>query len=162
MGVHVRMESLRLSVNALLDSLENCVSGARHFVPNVPKTLSAWHSLKQPSGRTSAPNTRKEIPVICFLWWSLVSTWSSGYLRTLGPASERLRRTRKGRWRFRKRLLKSGIALLQTLFALIPSRSIQQILANVFWSWFLKTVSKFRKRKRKSFSCAHVLHKTAN
>ena len=38
---HVRMESLRLSVNVLPDSLENCVSGARHFVPNVPKTLCA-------------------------------------------------------------------------------------------------------------------------
>ena len=62
----MRMESLRLSVNALLDSLENCVRGVRHFVPNVTKTLCAWHSLKQPSGRCSPPNTRKELPIICF------------------------------------------------------------------------------------------------
>ena len=41
MEVHVRMESPHLSVNALLDSLENRVSVARHFVPNVPKTLCA-------------------------------------------------------------------------------------------------------------------------
>ena len=31
-----------------------------------------------------------------------------------------------------------------------------------FWSWILKKLSKFRKRKRKSLSCVHVLDKTWN
>ena len=48
-------------------------------------------------------------------------------------------------------------------FAIIPSRSIRQLLAILFfWSWIVKTVSKFRKRTRKSLSCVCVLHKTWN
>ena len=43
----------------------------------------------------------------------------------------------------------------------IPSRSIiDQMLAIFSGVEFLKTVSKFRKRKRKSFCCVHVFHKT--
>ena len=52
-------------------------------------------------------------------------------------------------------MLKSELALLQTLSrALIPSRSVLQMLANF--------PAKFRKRKRKSLSWVHVLHKTWN
>ena len=46
-------------------------------------------------------------------------------------------------------------------FAIIPSPIIS--VSNVdqfFWSWILKVLSKLGKRKNKSFSCVHVLHKT--
>ena len=42
------------------------------------------------------------------------------------------------------------------LIALIPTCTIRQMLANVSGVEFKKTVSKFRKRKRKSLSCFHV------
>ena len=47
------------------------------------------------------------------------------------------------------------------LIVLILSRSIRQMLA-IFWREFQKSVSKLRKRKRKSLSWVHVLHKTWN
>ena len=40
--------------------------------------------------------------------------------------------------RLRKRHLKSEVALLQTFIALIPFRSIRQMLAIFFWTWILK------------------------
>ena len=46
--------------------------------------------------------------------------------------------------------------------SLIPARSIRQMLAIFSGAEFYKTVSKFRKRKRKSLSCVHVLDKTSN
>ena len=42
-----------------------------------------------------------------------------------------------------------------------PSFSSSNV-GNFFWSWILKDRIKFRKRKRKSLSWAHVLHKTWN
>ena len=54
-------------------------------------------------------------------------------------------------------------SLVDSVVALIPSRSIRQMLMAIFsGDEFLNTVSKFRKRKRKSFSCAYVLQKTWN
>ena len=46
---------------------------------------------------------------------------------------------------------------LKNFIALIPSRSVRQTVANISGVEFLKTVSKFRKRKRKSLSRCHVL-----
>ena len=46
--------------------------------------------------------------------------------------------------------------------SLIPARSIRQMLAIFSGAESYKTVSKFRKRKRKSLSCVHVLDKTSN
>ena len=62
------------------------------------------------------------------------------------------------RRRLRKRHLKSEVALLQTL-----SRLFHRVKFVKFWQFFSgvefqKTVSKYRKRKRKSLSCAHVLN----
>ena len=51
-------------------------------------------------------------------------------------------------------------SLVDSVVALFPSRSIWQMLTIFSGVEFLNTVSKFRKRKRKSFSCAHVLQKT--
>ena len=68
-----------------------------------------------------------------------------GYIRKL---------KRQRRRRLRKRHLKSEVALLQTLSRLFY---LIQILAFVFWSWVLKAVSQFRKRRRKSLPCVHVL-----
>ena len=42
------------------------------------------------------------------------------------------------RRRLRKRYLKSEFALLQTFIALIPFRSIRQMLAIFSWTWILK------------------------
>ena len=53
-------------------------------------------------------------------------------------------------------------SLVDSVVALIPSRSIRQMLTFFSGVEFLNTVSKFRKRKRKSFSCAYVLQKTSN
>ena len=47
---------------------------------------------------------------------------------------------------------------LKNFIALIPSRSVRQMVANFSGVEFLKTVSKFRKRKRKSLSRFHVLY----
>ena len=44
--------------------------------------------------------------------------------------------------------------------ARIPSRSIREMFANFCGVEFLETVTKFRKRKEKSSSWVHVLHKT--
>ena len=46
---------------------------------------------------------------------------------------------------------------LLSVIALIPSRLLRQ---NVFGVEFERTVSKFKKRKRKLFSCVPVLDKT--
>ena len=48
------------------------------------------------------------------------------------------------------------------LIALIPSRSIRQMLANFLWSWILKDCIKVQKRKRKSLPCVHVRYKSWN
>ena len=45
-------------------------------------------------------------------------------------------------------------------FALIPSPNTCQMFANFSEVEFLRLPSKLRKRKNKSFSCVHVLHKT--
>ena len=54
-----------------------------------------------------------------------------------------------------KMSLKSEIVPLQTF-----NFSVAQLLPMFSGCEFYKTVSMFRKRKRKSFSCVHVLHKT--
>ena len=60
-----------------------------------------------------------------------------------------------------KTSFKKGIRTASINFTtLIPSLSIRQMLAFLSGVEFLNTVSKFRKRKRKSLSCVDVLHKT--
>ena len=59
-----------------------------------------------------------------------------------------------------KMSLKSELAQRASDFiALIPSCLIRQMLANFFGVEFLRTVSKFGKRKRKQLSCVLVLEK---
>ena len=65
------------------------------------------------------------------------------------------------RRRLRKRHLNTKVALLQTLSHLFHLWLVK------CWQFFLdlispKHFSKFRKRKRKSFSCVHILYKTWN
>ena len=59
-----------------------------------------------------------------------------------------------------KTSLKKRSRAASNFIALIPSRSICRMLAIFSGAEFYKTVSKFRKRKRMSSSCGHVLHKT--
>ena len=62
------------------------------------------------------------------------------------------------RRRLRKRYSKSEVALLLTLLCLFHLvHKCWQLFSGV---QFLKTVSKFRRRKRKSWSCVPVRHKT--
>ena len=62
----------------------------------------------------------------------------------------------KQQWRqqLRKRHLKNKFN--------IPPRSIRQVLSNLSGVEIIKNVLKYRKRKRKSLSCVHLLHKTWN
>ena len=57
------------------------------------------------------------------------------------------------------RTLKKRIRVTSNFIARIPSRVIRQMRANVFGVEFLRTVSKFRKRKRKLSSCVPALNK---
>ena len=61
-----------------------------------------------------------------------------------------------------KTSLKKWIGDASNFIALIPSRSIRQILANCFGVEFQRTLSKFRKRKRKLLCCVPCLDKTSN
>ena len=61
-----------------------------------------------------------------------------------------------------KTSLKKWILAASNFIALIPSRSIRQMLVNFSGVQFQRTVSKFRKRKRKSLSCVHFLAKKQN
>ena len=61
-----------------------------------------------------------------------------------------------------KTSLKKWIRATSNLIAFIPTRSIRQMLAHFSGVEFLKAVSNFRKRKRKSLSCVHVLDKAWN
>ena len=56
---------------------------------------------------------------------------------------------------------KNKFKLLHTSFS-IPPRSIRQVLSNLSGVQIIKNVLKYRKRKRKSSSCVHLLHKTWN
>ena len=59
-----------------------------------------------------------------------------------------------------KTSLKKWIRAASNFIALIPSRLICHMGANFFGVEFWRTVSKFRKRKRKLLSCVPVLDKT--
>ena len=69
----------------------------------------------------------------------------------------------KQQWRqqLRKRHLKNEFTLLHTSFS-IPPRSIRHVLSNLSGAEIIKNVMKYRKRKRKSSSCVHLLYKTWN
>ena len=66
-----------------------------------------------------------------------------------------------GNGAYKKRHLESEFPLPPANFiVLVPSRSIRQMLVNFSGVQFLRTVSKFRKRKRKSLSCVHFTIKS--
>ena len=84
-----------------------------------------------------------------FTWrWGTPDRWGNRELK------------QQARRRLRKRHSKSEVALLLTLSRLF--HLVQFVKCWLFLSGlqFLKIVSKFRRRKRKSWSCVHVLHKT--
>ena len=58
--------------------------------------------------------------------------------------------------------LKKWIRVLSITVAIIPTRFLCQMLANSSEAKFLKTISKFRKRKKISSDLVYVLHKTCN
>ena len=61
-----------------------------------------------------------------------------------------------------KTSLKKWIRATSNFIPFIPTRSICQMMANFCGVEFLKTVSKFRKRRGESLSCVHVLDTTWN
>ena len=80
-----------------------------------------------------------------------------GYPRHLQVIIRELKQ--QPRRRLQKRHLKSEFAQTSNSIALIPTRSIREMLAHFSGVEFLKAVSNFMKRKRKSLSCVHVLDK---
>ena len=59
-----------------------------------------------------------------------------------------------------KTSLKKRTRATSNYVAFFPSRSIRQIMANFSTVDFVRTVSKFREKKRKLLFCIHVLDKT--
>ena len=85
--------------------------------------------------------------------------------RKLKQQWRRRLRKRKKNWKkiqkIQKKIQKLNLRCFQLYRAYSNSFNSWNV-GKFFWSWIVKKLSKFRKRKRKSLSCVHVLDKTWN